>query len=157
MRKVLLLMAALTVLTGAGTAGANPLLEAWTAPLGVPPFAEVAVTDYEPAYAAAIAAHEAEIAAIIADPAPPTFANTIEALDAAGRALARVGSVFLALNGTMTNDEMQTVAKTMAPVLSRHRDAVALDAALFKRVDAVYQARGSLDLDTEQAMLLRET
>ena len=155
MRKVLLLMTALN-LAGAAAA-ANPLLEAWTAPFGVPPFPAVRVTDFEPAYAAAIAAHEAEIAAITADPEPATFANTIEALDAAGSLLSRVGSVFSSLNGTMTDEAMQAVARTMAPILSRHRDAVNLDEALFRRVDAVHQARDGLGLDTEQAMLLQET
>ncbi len=155
MRKVLLLMTALTAL--AGSAGANPLLEKWTAPFGVPPFDRIAATDFEPAYRQAIAAHEAEIAAITADPAAPTFANTIEALDRAGADLDRVRSVFGLLNGTMTDEAMQQVAKTMAPILSRHRDAVMLDEALFKRVDAVYRDRADLDLDPEQARLLEET
>ncbi|MFO7608664.1 MAG: M3 family metallopeptidase [Candidatus Krumholzibacteriia bacterium] len=155
MRKALLLMTALTL--SAGAAGANPLLGEWTAPFGVPPFAEVEVAHYEPAFAAAIAAHEAEIAAIAGDPAPATFANTIEALDTAGAALSRVSSVFFGLNGTMTDDAMQQVARTMAPILSRHRDAINLDADLFRRVEAVWQARADLDLDAEQAMLLEET
>ncbi|MBE0566874.1 MAG: M3 family metallopeptidase [Krumholzibacteria bacterium] len=156
MRKALLLMTVLSTLT-AGGAGANPLLQEWTAPFGVPPFGEIAVTDYEPAFAAAIAAHEAEIAAITANPGAPTFANTIEALDTAGLALSRVSSVFFGLNGTMTDDAMQAVARTMAPVLSRHRDAITLDEALFRRVDAVWQARADLGLGTEQAKLLEET
>ncbi len=155
MRKVLLLMCALSL--AVSNAAANPLLETWTAPFGVPPFGEIQVGDYEPAYAAAIAAHEAEIVAITGNPGPPTFANTIEALDSAGNALSRVGSVFSSLNGTMTDEAMQAVAKTMAPILSRHRDAVNLDQALFRRVDAVYRAREGLGLDTEQAMLLKET
>lgn len=156
MRKALLLMTVLSTLA-AGGAGANPLLQEWTAPFGVPPFGGIAVTDYEPAFAAAIAAHEAEIAAITANPGAPTFANTIEALDTAGLALSRVSSVFFGLNGTMTDDAMQAVARTMAPVLSRHRDAITLDEALFRRVDAVWQARADLGLGTEQAKLLEET
>ncbi len=155
MRKVLLTMTLLSTLAG-GAAG-NPLLTEWTAPFGVPPFADIAVADYEPAVAAAIAAHEAEIAAIRDNAEPATFANTIEALDAAGADLSRVTGVFFSLNGTITSDEMQAVARTLAPILSRHRDAVALDDGLFKRVDAVWQARAGLGLDTEQAMLLEET
>lgn len=155
MRKALLLMTALTLT--AGSAGANPLLEPWTAPFGVPPFARIAASDFEPAYRAAIAAHEAEIAAIADNPEPPTFANTIEALDRAGADLARVRSVFGLLNGTMTDEAMQQVAKTMAPVLSRHRDEVMLNEDLFARVDAVHEAAADLDLDTEQARLLEET
>ncbi|HPF69835.1 MAG TPA: M3 family metallopeptidase, partial [Candidatus Krumholzibacteria bacterium] len=155
MRKVLLTMTIASALAGA--AGANPLLEPWTAPFGVPPFDRIAISDYEPAFAAAIAEHEAEIAAIVGNPEAPTFANTIEALDAAGASLDRVSSVFFGLNGTMTDEAMQKVAKTMAPILSRHRDAVALDEGLFRRVDAVWQARAGLALDTEQAKLLEET
>ena len=89
MRKALILMSALTLL-GGGHAQANPLLEPWNAPFGVPPFDAIAVTDFEPAFAAAIAEHEAEVAAITADAEPPTFTNTIEALAASGRALSRV-------------------------------------------------------------------
>ncbi len=158
MRKVLLLMTISTTLLGTmGAAAANPLLEEWTAPFGVPPFSALDISHYEPAFAAAIAAHDAEIATIAGNPAPATFANTIEALDAAGAELARVSNVFYSLNGTMTSEPMQAVAKTMAPILSRHRDTILLNGEIFARVDAVHGQRADLDLDAEQAMLLEET
>ncbi|MCP4574391.1 MAG: M3 family metallopeptidase [bacterium] len=158
MRKAMLSMILTTTLAAGGCSSAgNPLLEEWDAPFGVPPFAEIAVTQYEPAFTAALADHDAEIAAIRDAAEPATFANTIEALDAAGAGLARVSNVFYSLNGTMTDDAMQTVARTMAPILSRHRDAITLDAGLFARVDAVHARKADLDLDAEQAMLLEET
>ena len=158
MRKAMLSMIFVTILAAAGSAAAgNPLLEPWDAPYGVPPFAEIEVGHYEPAFTATLAAHAAEIATIRDASAPATFANTIESLDTAGDELTRVRTVFYALNGTMTDKDMQAVARTMAPVLSRHRDTITLDGQLFARVDAVYGARGELNLDPEQAKLLEET
>ena len=155
MRKALILMTILT--TAAGTAGANPLLESWDAPYGVPPFAAVETAHFEPAFTTALAAHEAEILAIAENSEPATFANTIEALDAGGAELSRVRNVFGLLSGTMTDDALQAVQRTMAPVFSRHRDAILLNEQLFARVDAVYRERDSLDLGTEEARLLSET
>ncbi|RKZ11965.1 peptidase M3, partial [bacterium] len=155
MRKVLALMTILA--TSAGTAGANPLLEAWEAPFGVPPFEAVETAHFEPAFTAALTAHEEEIAAIASDPASPSFTNTVEAIDAAGGELRRVRSVFRLLSGAMTDDDLQAVQRRLAPVLSRHKDAILLNEQLFARVDAVYGQRQKLDLDTEQSRLLSET
>ena len=135
----------------------NPLLAAWDTPEGTPPFASIALEDLEPAMVAAMAEHDREIAAIRDDPEPPTFANTIEALDRAGALLSRVGAVFSLLNGTSTSDSLQAVARRLSPLRSRHADAILLDQALFARVDAVHRARGDLVLDGEQAQLLEET
>lgn len=140
-----------------GPAGANPLLEAWDTPEGTPPFARIALADIEPAMVAAMAEHEREIAAIRDNPEPPTFANTIEALDRAGSLLTRVGAVFSALNGTSTSDSLQAVARRLSPLRSRHSDAILLDQALFARVDAIHRARAELGLDGEQSRLLDET
>src|ERR1700693_5934217 len=72
----------------------NPLLADWTTPDEAPPFDRIKAEHFRPAYAPALSDHEAEIAAITADPAPPSFDNTIAALELAGRALARIGDVF---------------------------------------------------------------
>ncbi|MBK8165686.1 MAG: M3 family metallopeptidase [bacterium] len=138
-------------------AGGNPLLEAWDTPAGTPPFARIELAAIEPAMVAAMAEHEREIAAIRDNPEPPTFANTIEALDRAGALLSRVGAVFSALNGTSTSDSLQAVARRLSPLRSRHSDAILLDQALFARVDAVHRARADLGLDGEQSRLLDET
>lgn len=158
------LLAAMTFVNLALAAGAaagpdrsNPLLADWDTPEGTPPFARIELADIEPAMTAAMAAHDLEIAAIRDNPEPPTFANTIEALDRAGAQLARVGAVFSLLNGTSTSDSLQAVARRLSPLRSRHSDAILLDQGLFARVDAVYRARADLGLDGEQSRLLEET
>lgn len=162
MRRIVAAMAFFCIAGAGGGAGAspgrgNPLLGAWDTPLGTPPFALIELGDIEPAMIAAMAEHDREIAEIRDSDAPPTFANTIEALDRAGGLLSRVGAVFGALNGTSTSDSLQAVARRLAPLRSQHADAILLDQALFARVDAVYRAREGLGLDTEQAQLLEET
>jgi len=158
------LLAAMTIVNLAVAAGAaagpdraNPLLADWDTPDGTPPFARIELADIEPAMVAAMAAHEQEIAAIRDNREPPTFANTIEALDRAGALLTRVGAVFSLLNGAATSDSLQAVARRLSPLRSRHSDAILLDQGLFARVDAVYRARAELQLDGEQARLLEET
>jgi len=135
----------------------NPLLRPWATAYGLPDFSTVDVTHYEPAFRAGIAAQEREIANIREQDAAPTFENTVVALEASGALLRRVSNLFYALNGTMTDEDMQAVARTMAPLLSTHRDNIKLDAELFARIDAVYRERESLDLDPESRRLLTET
>jgi len=131
----------------------NPLLETWTTPFGVPPFAKIAPEHYRPAFAAALEAHDREIAAIIADPEPPSFANTIEAMERSGRALDRVASVFFNLTSAHTNDELDAIETEIAPKLSRHWSDIYLNDALFARIDALARA-GRDGLDDEQARVL---
>ncbi|MDT8345115.1 MAG: M3 family metallopeptidase [Thermohalobaculum sp.] len=128
----------------------NPLLADWTAPFGLPPFGAIAPDHFAPAFAAAMADHLAEIEAIATDPAPPDFANTVAAMERAGRALGRVGAVFWNLCGAHTNPELQAIEREMAPKLSQHHSRLMLDARLFARLEAV-----SPDgLDAEQARVL---
>ena len=172
MRKVFLIMAMMSFMGGcfgndsgnhsdAGTASAdsvdNPFFTEWDGPFGTPPFDRIKVEHYEPAMMRGMADHKAEIAAIARNPEFPNFANTIEAMDAAGSLLTATANVFGAMNGTMTNDQMQDIAKRLAPLRSQHRDGILLNAELFARVDVVYQLRETLDLDTEQQRLLSET
>src|SRR5580658_1317422 len=91
---------------GQASAAANPFLAAWTTPDGVPPFDRIAPEHFREAYARALAEHEAEIAAIAAETAPPSFANTIAALELAGRSQERVGNAFWLLAGAHTNDAL---------------------------------------------------
>ena len=174
MRKVILIMGMLSILggcagddsgdttsdkTGAAAADStqNPFFTEWDGPFGTPPFDRIEISHFEPAMVRAMAEHQSEIAAIARDPQFPDFANTIEAMDGAGSMLTRTSSVFGAMNGTMTNDEMQAIAKRLAPLRSKHRDEILLNAELFARVDIVYQQRDKLELDREQQMLLKET
>ena len=135
----------------------NPLLTEWDTPFGVPPFDTIKVEHFEPAIGQGMALQLEEIAAITSNPEPPTFANSVAALDASGSLLRRVRNVFSGLNGAVTNEEMQTVAQNIAPPLSQHSDAILLDEALFARIDAVHEQREQLDLTPEQMRLLTET
>lgn len=132
----------------------NPLLEAWDTPFGIPPFAMIGPEHYSPAFDAAFAEHKAEIAAIAADPAPATFANTIVALERSGRSLRRVASVFFNLTHADTNDALQAVERDVSPLFARHDSDIRLNDALFARIDALYQKRETLGLDAEQMRVL---
>jgi len=132
----------------------NPLLETWTGPFEMPPFGRVAPKHFLPAYERAFAEHDAEIAAIAADPAAPTFANTIEALELAGRMLDRVGSVFGVLTGAHTNDALLAVEREISPRRARHWNGILLNEPLFRRIDALWQRRDTLGLNAEQARVL---
>jgi peptidyl-dipeptidase Dcp len=130
--------------------GQNPLLEDWDASGGVPPLPRISAEHFLPAYARALAEHEAQIASIARDPAPPTFANTIAALERSGRTLERVDNVFHVLAGAHTNDALLEVERIMAPQIARHWNKNHTNAALFRRIDAVMQAAGTSGLDAEQ-------
>ncbi|WP_336485327.1 M3 family metallopeptidase [Methylobacterium nigriterrae] len=117
---------------------ANPFSEAdWGTPHGLPPFERIRPDHYLPAFEAALAAHEAEIAAIAGATRPPTFAGTLGALERAGLALDRVASVFYNLTGSHTNPELQAVERTIAPRLARHGSAIYLNPALWARISAI--------------------
>ena len=134
--------------------GENPLLEPSTLPYQMPPFDRIKVWDYAPAFAEAMRGQLREVAAITRNPKPATFDNTIVALDRSGQTLQRVGFIFDELNSNSTSDEMQKVDTEMSPRRSAHLDAIYLDHALWKRVDAVYRKRASLNLDPESLQLL---
>jgi peptidyl-dipeptidase Dcp len=135
----------------------NPLLTEWTTPFQVPPFAAIRAEHFLPAFKEAMARERAEVDAIAASSEPPTFANTIAAHDAAGELLDRVGAVFSNLNSAETNDELQAIARQVAPLQAAHRDAILLDERLFARVKTVWEARASLALEPDQARLLELT
>jgi Zn-dependent oligopeptidase len=106
----------------AACSSSNPLLEEWDTPFGVPPFDEIENEHYLPAFRAAMAEHAVEIDAIVQDPEPATFANTIEALERSGKSLSRVSNVFFAIESAHSNDPMREVARTVAPELAAHGD-----------------------------------
>jgi peptidyl-dipeptidase Dcp len=133
----------------------NPFFAEWQTPFGVPPFDRIRPDDFVPAFEEAIRTHNAEVAAIVKDAKPPTFDNTVAALDDSGEALARVKNVFDLLAGAETNDRLQEIEARVKPMLAAHNDDIYLNDALFKRVKAVYDARETNKLDTEQATLLR--
>jgi peptidyl-dipeptidase Dcp len=132
----------------------NPLLQPWTGPFGAPPFARIRPEHFRPAFEAALAQKRAEIAAIAADPAPPTFDNTIAALERSGKALDRVEATFFNLVGSDSNETLQEIERDMAPVLSRERSATLQNDALFRRIEALHEGRAALALDAEAARTL---
>lgn len=134
--------------------GENPFFQAWTGPFGVPPFGLMKPAHFEPAYRRAFAEHEAEIDTIAVNPAPPTFANTILALENAGRALQRVDDIFGQLVGTDSNDELLAIEREMSPRTAVHWSKVRMNAALFARIDALYQKKDDLGLTGEQKRVL---
>ncbi|WP_374545480.1 M3 family metallopeptidase [Rhodoblastus sp.] len=135
----------------------NPLLARWDAPSDLPPFASVKTEHYQPAFDVALREHDAEIAAIVDNPEPPTFENTIDALELAGQTLNRIGGVFWNLTGTDSTEELRAVERDLSPVLARHFAAISLNPGLFARVAALYEKRETLALTGEQARLLELT
>lgn len=130
---------------------ANPLLAEWSGPYGgVPPFDQVEVAHFEPAFEAAMAEHMAEIERIVTNPEPATFANTIEALERAGRTLNRVATVYSIWGSTMNSPEFQVVQREMAPRLAAFNDRIMQNEALFRRIEAVWEAAGGEATATER-------
>jgi peptidyl-dipeptidase Dcp len=132
----------------------NPLLAPWTGPFGLPPFDRITDADFAAAFDAAMTEARSNIAAIAADTAQPDFANTIEALERAERGLARVTAVFFALAGADTNPAREALQREFSPKLAAFSSEVAMNAALFARIDDLFRRRGSLGLSAEQARVL---
>ncbi|WP_262733196.1 M3 family metallopeptidase [Gaetbulibacter sp. NE] len=120
------------------------------------PFSKIKNEDFLPAIKKGIEDAKAEIDAITNNPEAPTFQNTIEALDFSGEQLDRISSIFFNLNSAETNDEIQKIAQEVSPLLSEFSNDITLNETLFKRVKAVYDAKDSLDLTTEQLTLLNK-
>ena len=132
----------------------NPLLAPWTGPFGLPPFDAVRAEHFAPALEEAMRQNLADIDAIAARTAPPTFENTILALDCAGRLFGRICALFYNLTSSETSPALQAVERDMAPILAAHDSRVYNNAALFVRVDALFEAREGLGLSDEQRRVL---
>jgi peptidyl-dipeptidase Dcp len=132
----------------------NPVVAPWPGPFGgVPPFDQVKVEHFKPALEEAMAERLAEIEAIAADPAPPTFENTLAALERGGRAFDRASTIYYIYSSTMRTPEFQQVELEMEPRLAAFSDRIVQNERLFKRIAAVYEARESSGLDAEQQRL----
>src|SRR3954467_1865094 len=116
----------------------NPLLASWTTPFGLPPFGEIAVEQFRPAFDAALAAARAEIDAVAGQTAVPSFENTIEAVERGGRLLDQVSSLFFVLAGAHTSDAIEAVERYVSPLLARYSNEFYLNGALFRRIDDLY-------------------
>ena len=132
----------------------NPFYAPSTLPFHAPPFDKIKDEDYQPAIEAGMAEELSEIQAIADNPAPPTFENTLVAMEKTGRLLQRARAAFGAVTGANTNPLLQKVRTEEAPKQAAHHDAIYLNAKLFARVAAVYQQRATLKLDGESPRLL---
>ena len=135
----------------------NPLLAAWDTPHGLPPFDRISDEDFAPALDAALDEARANIDAIAQAAEPPTFANTIEALERAEVSLDRVLGVFYGIAGAESNDRREALQREFAPKLSAYGSEITENRALFARVEALWQARDTLELTDEQARVLMLT
>jgi len=132
----------------------NPFFEPSTLEYGLPPFAEIRDEHYLPAFERALADHLAEVAAIAADPAPPTFGNTLVALERSGALLSRVDSVFANQASAHVTPELRAIEPKVSALLAAHSDAIHLNGPLFARISALYEQRDTLGLDPESLRLL---
>jgi len=132
----------------------NPLLQPWTGPHGgLPPFDQVKVEQFAPALEAAMAEQLARVDVIAADPAAPTFENTLAALERSGRTFERVSSVYGVFGSTLSTPEFQAVERDMAPKLAAFGDRITQNEKLFARIAAAYEAREKSGLTPEQQRL----
>ncbi len=160
MRKASVLIACVLVLGCGGRAvdqppaDTNPFFVAYGTPFNVQPFDRIDEADFVPAFEEGMSRQNAEVAAVVDNPEPPTFDNTIAALDRSGELLDEVSRVFFALSGSNTNDEIEEIQKQIAPRLAAHTDEIQMNPRLFERIKTVYEQREALDLNAEQLFLL---
>jgi peptidyl-dipeptidase Dcp len=132
----------------------NPFFKTWNTPFETPPFNEIKVEHYMPAYLEGMKQQTAAVDAIVNSAAKPTFENTIEALEKSGKFYSKVDYVFASLNDAVTSDAMQKFANDIAPIASKHFDDINLNPKLFARVKQLYDEKDKLNLTTEQKTVL---
>ncbi|MGH8110810.1 MAG: M3 family metallopeptidase [Rhodanobacteraceae bacterium] len=137
-----------------GSLASNPFFKPSTLPFGAPDFAKIKDSDYVPAIEAGMQRQMAEVDKIANNPAPPTFDNTLVAMERTGQMLTRVMNVFELYTGADTKPALQKISEEEAPKLAAHQDAIFLNQKLFDRVQKVYDQRASLKLDPESMRLL---
>jgi peptidyl-dipeptidase Dcp len=169
MKKGFLLLLSILVVLAAGCSGSvvedlpdqaveeNPLLGEFDTPFGVPPFDKIKTEHFLPAITEGIRMHEEAIETIVANPAEPTFENTIAALDYSSLPLDQVQYVFYNYLSFNYSDELEAASNVIDPLLTDHSNNVILNEKLFARIAAVYALKDELGLTEEEAMLLEVT
>jgi peptidyl-dipeptidase Dcp len=132
----------------------NPFYAPSTLPLQAPPFDKIKDSDYQPAIEAGMAQQREEVRAIAENPDPPTFENTLVALEKTGQLFNRVNLVFNAVTGANLSPELEKLQELEAPKLAAHKDSIFLDSKLFQRIETIYKQRESLKLDRESLRLV---
>ncbi|MEN8831589.1 MAG: M3 family metallopeptidase [Pacificibacter sp.] len=135
----------------------NPFLSPWTTAFDIPPFADISDADFKPAFEAGLAEGRAGIKAIAENPDAPTFENTIEAMETCEELLSKVLGVFYGIAGADSNDVREGLQRDFGPILADYSSEITANTALFERVDALWQARDTLDLTDEQMRVLMLT
>ena len=158
LKKSLIILAASCMMYSCATqTEQNPFLTEFQTPFGVPPFDQIKLEHYEPAFMQGIEEQNANIQAIIDNAEAPTFDNVIVALDNSSPILDRLGGVFFNLTEAETNEQLTQLEMKFAPMLSEHSDNISLNQPLFQKVKAVYDQKEALGLTTEQLRLLENT
>ena len=155
----LYLLAMLLILTVDGNSQSNfshsnPFYSESKLPYQAPAFDKIKDSDFKPPIEEGMRVQLLEIEKIANDPAPPTFENTLVAMEKSGRLLDRAGRVFTVLTAANTNPELQKLRQELAPKQAAHRDAIYLNSKLFKRVETLYKTRAKLKLDAESNRLV---
>ncbi|WP_170377686.1 M3 family metallopeptidase [Ruegeria atlantica] len=135
----------------------NPILSNWTTPFEIAPFNAISDDDFAPALEQAMQAHNAEIDAIADNPDAPTFANTVEALEAAGEQMDKVLSVFFTVAGADSNPAREELQRDFSPKLAAHFSGISSNKALFQRLADLWSRKEDLNLTDEQARVLMLT
>ena len=132
----------------------NPLLQDWTGPFGLPPFEKITDADFAPAFDAALAQARAAIAEIAENAEAPDFTNTIAAMEQAEGTLDRVAGVFYNLAGADSTPAREALMRDLAPQMAAFSSEVTMNAALFARIKAIWNARDALGLSAEETRVL---
>ena len=141
-------------MTSSETLTGHPLAEPSTLPFGLPPFADLRVEHLAPAFEAGMAEQLAEIDAITSDPEPPSFGNTLLALERSGQLLSRASHLFFNLLSSVSSPQIRAVETQYAPRLAGHNDTIRLNGDLLARIDSVHGARDELDLPEQDRALV---
>lgn len=156
-KTVFILAASCMMYSCATKTESNPFFTEFQTEHDVPPFDKIKLEHYEPAFLQGIEEQNQNIKAITESTEAPTFENTIVALDNSSPMLDRVGAVFFNMTEAETTDSLSALSAKLAPTLSEHGDNISFNQALFQKVNAVYQQKESLQLNTEQQRLLDKT
>ncbi len=132
----------------------NPLLQEWETPFGTPPFGIIETIHYKPAVEEAVKMAAKEINAIADNPAPPSFDNTIAALERSGETLGKITSVLFNLNSADTNKALQNVTQEVSPLLTRFSNDITLNKKLFERIAKIFENKETAGLTIEQKILI---
>lgn len=160
MKKIIFLLTIMSIVSFSACKQAievkNPFFTEYQTPFQVPPFDKIDSTDYMPAYIEGMKQQMAEIDEILNNSKEPDFENTILPFDKSGKLLRKVSKVFNQLNEANTTPQMQDIARKLSPMLSKHRDDIALNEKLFKRIKVVYEKRSQMKLDDQQIRVVEK-